>query len=200
VREELQRAQLINREIRGKVSVSPEEIERYYKEHGDGGDGSGGTREGSMTISQIFLKLPADATPEQTAEVEARAERIYDELEDGADFAETAKRESEDGAAKSGGSLGTFKPGEMREELEKAVADLKPGEFSQPVRGSTGIHIVRLDARAGSEPASAKSDSAIPEGKADEIKEQLYAKALEERYNRWLREDLRQRHHVEVRP
>ena len=33
VREELQRAQLINREIRGKVSVSPEEIERYYKEH-----------------------------------------------------------------------------------------------------------------------------------------------------------------------
>ena len=38
------------------------------------------------------------------------------------------------------------------------------------------------------------------EAKAEEIKEQLYAKALEERYNRWLREDLRARHHVEIRP
>ena len=40
----------------------------------------------------------------------------------------------------------------------------------------------------------------MPDGKADEIKEQLYAKALEDRYNRWLKEDLRQRHHVEIRP
>jgi peptidyl-prolyl cis-trans isomerase SurA len=201
VREELERAQLINREIRGKVSVSPEEIERYYKEHGDDGEGSGGgTRKGSVTISQIFLALPAGATAEQTAAVEARAERIYDELKDGADFAETAKRDSEDGAAKSGGSLGTFKQGEMREDLEKAIADLEPGEFSQPVRGSAGIHIVRLDARAGTDSERSSSDGAIPEGKSDEIKEQLYAKALEERYVRWLKEDLRQRHHVEVRP
>lgn len=199
VREELQRAQLINREIRGKVSVSPEEIERYYKEHGDSG-GGGGKSEGAMTISQIFLKLPADATAEQTAAVEARAAKIYDELKDGADFADTAKRDSEDGAAKSGGSLGTFKPGEMREDLEKAVADLEPGEFSKPVRGNTGIHIVRLDARTGTESARGSGDTALPEGKSDEIKEQLYAKALEERYTRWLKEDLRQRHHVEVRP
>lgn len=200
VREELQRAQLINREIRGKVSVSPEEIERYYKEHPDSEGDSGRKSEGSVTISQIFLKLRPDASAEQTAAVEARAEKIYDELKDGADFAQIAERDSEDGAAKSGGSLGTFKPGEMREDLEKAVADLKPGQFSKPVRGSTGIHIVRLDARAGTQGASADADGAMPEGKSDEIKEQLYAKALEERYTRWLREDLRERHHVEVRP
>ena len=38
IKEELERAQLINREIRGKVSVSPEEIERYRKEQGDHGE------------------------------------------------------------------------------------------------------------------------------------------------------------------
>jgi len=63
------------------------------------------------------------------------------------------------------------------------------------VRGATGIHIVRLDERIGANP-----DKAVPDAKADEIKEQLYAKALEDRYNRWLKEDLRQRHHVEIRP
>jgi peptidyl-prolyl cis-trans isomerase SurA len=191
VRDELQRAQLINREIRGKVSVSPEEIERYYREH----DSDGGHSEGTVTISQIFLKLPADASPEQVAAVEARADKIYDELKDGADFAKVAERESEDGAAKSGGKLGSFKKGEMRDDLEAAVANLDPGEFSKPLRGSTGIHIVRLDERVG-----APSAGKMPEDKANEIKEQLYAKALEERYSRWLKEDLRQRHHVEIRP
>ena len=119
VREELQRAQLINREIRGKVSVSPEEIARYYKEH----EGDAST-DATVSISQIFLKLPPDASSEQVAAVQARADKIYDELKHGADFAEVAQRNSEDGAAKSGGKLGTFKKGEMREDLESAVAGL----------------------------------------------------------------------------
>jgi parvulin-like peptidyl-prolyl isomerase len=189
VREELQRAQLINREIRGKVSVSPEEVSRYYKEHGSEGAG-----EVQVTISQIFLKLPADAPPETVKEVEARADAIYKELKGGADFAEVAQRDSEDGAASSGGKLGSFKAGEMREDLEEAIKGLDAGEFSKPVRGSSGIHIVRVDERTG------PGDKNVPDEKAEEIKEQLYAKALEDRYNRWLREDLRQRHHVEIRP
>jgi peptidyl-prolyl cis-trans isomerase SurA len=190
VREQLQQAQLINREIRTKVSVSPEDIARYRKEH-TGGDDVGG----QVSISQIFLKLPADASPEQVAEVEARANAIYTELKGGADFAQVAQRVSEDGAAKSGGSLGTFKKGELREDLEAAIAGLKAGEFSKPVRSSTGIHIVRVDERP-----TGGADKATADGQADDIKEQLYAKALEERYNRWLKEDLRQMHHVEIRP
>jgi peptidyl-prolyl cis-trans isomerase SurA len=191
VREELQRAQLINREIRGKVSVSPEEVARYYKEH-DSEGGGGGNAE--VTISQIFLKLPADASPDEVKEVEARADAIYKELKGGADFAEVAKKDSEDGAASSGGKLGAFKSGEMREDLEQAIKGLDPGEFSKPVRGTSGIHIVRVDERVG------PGTKNMPDEKADEIKEQLYAKALEDRYNRWLKEDLRQRHHVEIRP
>lgn len=190
VRDELQRAQLINREIRGKVSVSPEEIERYAREHGEGGAAD----DEQVTISHIVLKLPPDATAAQVAEVEARADKIYEELDDGADFAEVAARESEDGAAKSGGKLGTFKRGEMREDLEAAVADLEPGEISKPVKGPTSINIIRLDERIGA------GDSELSEAKMTEIKEKLYAEALEERYNRWLKEDLRQRHHVEIKP
>lgn len=191
VREELQRAQLINREIRGKVSVSPEEVERYNKEHGEEP-----SADAKINISQIFLRLPADAPADEVASVEAHANKIYDELKHGADFAEVAQRESQDGAAKTGGKLGAFKPGELREDLEDAVKGLKPGQFSKPVRGSTGIHIVRLDEVAGTtEPGKAAANA-----DTDAIKEQLYAKALEDRYNRWLKEDLRQRHHVEIRP
>jgi peptidyl-prolyl cis-trans isomerase SurA len=199
IRDELERAQLINREIRGKVSVSPEGIERYQKEQGGG---EGGEEEPAsdeqMTISHIVLQIPPDASPADVEAIQARAEKIYGELQDGADFAEVAKRESEDGAAKSGGKLGSFKKGEMRDELEEAVADLDPGEFSKPVKTETSIHIVRLDERVGegAEGAPVKMSDA----QREEIKEKLYAKALEERYARWLKEDLRAKHSVEMLP
>jgi peptidyl-prolyl cis-trans isomerase SurA len=227
VREELERAQLINREIRGKVTVSPEEIDRYQRTQGnekpaDAGASEGASadaeptpqrRGGEMTVSHIVLQIPPGASAEEIAAVEARAAAIHAQLEDGADFAEVAKRESEDGAAKAGGKLGTFKPGEMRDELDSAVADLDPGEYSDPVRSATGIHIVRLDARAGAGESVAEAEAAAEAAAAGEapaapatdaareaIKEQLYAQALEERYTRWIKEDLRQRHMVEIVP
>lgn len=193
IKEELERAQLINREIRGKVSVSQEEIERYQKAQGDE---EGGGDDEQVSISHIVLQIPPDASPADVEAIEARADTIYAELEDGADFAEVAKKESEDGSASSGGKLGSFKKGEMREELEEAVADLDPGEYSRPVRAESAIHIVRLDERIG----AGTGGTQISDSAREEIKEKLYAQALEERYARWLKEDLRQKHSVEMLP
>lgn len=192
IRDELERAQLINREIRGKVSVSPEEIARYQKEQGVESEASSNEQ---VSISHIVLQIPPGASPADVEAIQARADRIYDELRDGADFAALAKRESEDGAAAAGGKLGTFKQGEMRDELEEAVAGLQPGEFSKPVRGENSIHIVRLDERIGAGAPNQLSDQ-----QREEIKEKLYSQALEERYARWLKEDLRQKHSVEMLP
>ena len=219
IKEELQRAQLINREIRGKVSVSPEEIDRYQKEHGSSSGGGEKNADGAaeavasrpiadddeqVSISHIVLQIPPGASEEQIAAVEARADAIYAELRDGADFAQVAKRESEDGVAKVGGKLGTFRKNEMKDELADAVAGLDAGEISKPVRSSGGIHIVRLDERingsGGGGSETAKPAAAPVDPARDEIKEKLYAAALEERYLRWLKEDLRQRHSVEIRP
>jgi len=195
IREELERAQLINREIRGKVSVSPEEIERYQKQQDGGGEDEEPASDEQVSISHIVLQIPPEASEADAEAVLARAEKIHEELDDGADFAEVAKRESEDGVASQGGKLGTFKQGEMREELEQAIADLDVGEYSEPVRTETSIHIVRLDERIGAGAAPTMS-----EAQREEIKEKLYAQALEERYARWLKEDLRQRHTVEMLP
>lgn len=188
VREELLRAQLISREIRGKVSVTPEDVQRYYEAHGGEHD-----KPGEIAVSHIVLQLPKDASEEQVEQVMERANEIHAKLEGGADFGELARQFSEDAAAGSGGKLGTFKSGELFEALEEATAGLEPGEFSRPVRSPVGVHIVRLDERI-----SASGER--PDSMTEEIKQQLYNAALEERYNRWLREDLRKRHHVEVLP
>jgi peptidyl-prolyl cis-trans isomerase SurA len=213
IKEELERAQLINREIRGKVSVSPEEIERYRKEQGDHGEtgeadekadaGEAPASGEQVSISHIVLQIPPNASKEDIEAIQAHADKIYEELEGGADFAEVAKKESEDGVASAGGKLGTFKKGEMRDELEEAVAGLDPGSSANRSRRTTN-HIVKLDERIGPGTTAA----AAPEGSApalsdsarEEIKEKLYTQALEARYARWLKEDLRQKHSVEMLP
>ncbi len=188
IRDELQRAQLINKEIRGKVNVTPEDVQRYYDAHKE--DYS---KPAQLSISHIVLQVPRDASPEQVEAVQQRADALFAQLQAGADFAELAKANSEDAAAKSGGELGTFKQGEMLEVVEEATKGLKPGEFSKPVRSDVGIHIVRLDEQSG--------ESHEPlDSLADDIKEKLYNAALEERYARWLKEDLRERHYVEILP
>ena len=115
------------------------------------GSGEPGAAESDeqVSISHIVLQIPPAPATADVAAIQARADKIYEELEGGADFAEVAKRESEDGAASAGGKLGTFKKGEMRDELEEAVAGLEPGEVSKPVRADNSIHIVRLDERIG---------------------------------------------------
>lgn len=186
VRHDLQKVQLINREIRGKVNITPEDIDRYYQAHRE----EYGSAEG-VSVSHILLRLPEDADPQTVERVTARADEIYQKLSGGADFSQMARQYSEDGAAEGGGKLGTFREGEMLDELAEAIRGLAPGQFSKPFRSRLGVHIVRFDGRV-------EAGAAPPASDVEAIKDKLYNQALEERYNRWLREDLRARHHVEI--
>jgi peptidyl-prolyl cis-trans isomerase SurA len=187
LREEIQKAQLMNREIRGKVNVTPEEVQRYYEAHI-----SEYSTPARLQVAHILFHLQPDAPADKVAAVTAKAEEVYGRLKKGADFAEMAKQYSEDPTGQNGGDLGWFKQGELLDSLEKAAQKLKVGEVSEPIRTPVGLHIVKLEAREG------ESHQALDEV-ADKIKEQLYNAALEERFQKWLTEDLRKRHHVEMR-
>jgi len=78
-------------------------------------------------------------TKEQALE---EIERIQGELS-GADFAELAKKYSEEPKAdESGGDLGWFDKGVMVEEFEQAVFALSKGEVSEPVETAFGYHLI----------------------------------------------------------
>jgi peptidyl-prolyl cis-trans isomerase SurA len=186
LREDVQRQQLITREIRGKVNVTPEEVQRYYNAHL-----SEYSTPGKMQVAHIVFRLPPDASPEQVAEATAKAEEVRARLQKGADFADLAKQINQDATASNGGDLGWFKKGELLEPLEKSAEALKVGEVSDPVRTSVGVHLIKLEAR---EEASHRDLDEL----ADQIKQQLYNAALEERFQKWLTDDLRKRHHVEI--
>jgi peptidyl-prolyl cis-trans isomerase C len=77
---------------------------------------------------------------------EAKAKEVIVELNDGADFAEAAKKYSTGPSGPNGGDLGWFDAGAMVPEFSKAVAAMEPGKFSaEPVKTDFGWHVIKLD-------------------------------------------------------
>jgi peptidyl-prolyl cis-trans isomerase SurA len=186
VRADIERAALINKEIRTKVNVSPEEIERYYKEHLDEYPMPARVR-----ARLISLLVPAGASAEQKAAVRDEAGRIRKEAAAGKNFAELAKAHSQGPGAADGGDIGEVTRGQMQPEFERAAFALKPGEVSEVIETASGYHILEVEKREGEahQPLAEVSDT---------IREKLYREHLEDRYERWMKQDLRARHHVEI--
>jgi peptidyl-prolyl cis-trans isomerase SurA len=188
IRKEIEKVQLLNREIRGKVNISPEDVHRYYEAHKKDYEQPGGVK-----LRQITLKLSQDAPDEIVKAVADRLSAIRTRVvKGGEDFAKVAKEVSEDPLAPEGGDLGEMQPEKLVPEFETAVAKLKDGEVSEPIRTSMGMHLVKLEKRieVGYRPE---------EEVAADIKDKLYNEALDERYKRWLLEDIQKNHYVETK-
>lgn len=76
---------------------------------------------------------------------EQKANDIYDEIDEGLDFKEAAKKYSKDPSAASGGSLGTFPKGVMVKEFQDGLDSLEVGEISKPVKSQFGYHLIKLE-------------------------------------------------------
>jgi peptidyl-prolyl cis-trans isomerase C len=77
-------------------------------------------------------------------ETEEEAIAVKQALDEGANFTQTARRESIGPSGPSGGDLGWFTSGMMVPPFEAATIALEPGEISDPVQTTFGWHIILL--------------------------------------------------------
>ena len=99
-------------------------------------------RQETVDASHILFKVD---DPSKDAEVKAKAEEILKRAKAGENFAELAKKYSQDeGSAPQGGNLGPFPQGRMPKAFEAAAFSLKPGEISDLVRTEVGYPIIKV--------------------------------------------------------
>ncbi len=122
--------------MRAKVNVPNADVERAYNNNIE----QYSTPE-QVRASHILLKTSG----KDDAAVKAKAEDILKQAKAGADFAELARKYSEDeGSAKNGGDLDYFGRGRMVPEFDQAVFSMEPGQISDLVKTQYGYHIIKL--------------------------------------------------------
>lgn len=147
---------------------------------------------GAVAVTQTRARHILIKTSELMSEGEARrrVEGLRQRIVGGADFAELARLNSEDGSAARGGDLGWLLPGDTVPEFERAMTALKPGELSEPVRTPFGFHLLQVTERR-------TADVAV-ERQRMQARQALRERKADEAYQEWLRQ-LRDRTYVELK-
>ena len=147
IRDELLISQVRQRYVNNRVTVSPRNVDNFLAtlEKQGGGDSE-------YRIGHILVAVPEGASPEEIANAEVRANDIYAELSDGADFAQAAVANSDGQQALQGGDLGWRKAAELPTIFSELVPDMSSGDISEPIRSPSGFHIIELtDLRGGAQ-------------------------------------------------
>lgn len=125
------------------VTVPDADVRRYYDANKDRFD-----RRGRAVVS--LLAVPRTITAADSQHVKTRLETLRAEIVGGAKFEDVASRESQDQfTASSGGLMGTRAKGSLDPEIEKAAFALRVGDVSQPILGSDGYNLIKVDSRSG---------------------------------------------------
>jgi peptidyl-prolyl cis-trans isomerase SurA len=144
-------AKLVRRKAAETVEISDEEVDaalKRIKEHAG---------EPQSRIAEIFLAVD---NPSQDADVRALAEKLTDQMKQGARFSAIAQQFSQSATAAVGGDLGWLRPDQLAPDLAKAAAGLKPGELSPPIRSGGGYYLLLvLDRRNGDTGGGQTSDT-----------------------------------------
>jgi len=184
IAKELLKNQLVMRQIRDQVHVTPADVRKYYDTNKDQF-----AKTGSVHIRQIFFVLPPDASEQQEQQVARLAQKALGELQAGKPFSEVAARYSQGPEASDGGALGWMEKGQMIPQLEQVVFSLRKGQIGPPVRTGAGVHILTVD--------DTKASAYVPfeEVKA-KISERLYAQEVEARFQDYVQTDLTAGHAI----
>ena len=129
---------LQQQKIENSVAVGDEEVKAVIERL----NASKGAEE--YKVGEIFLS----ASPSQMSQAMANANRIIEQLRQGASFAAYARQYSEASTAAVGGDLGWVRPAQLPDQLATVLRTMQPGQVSTPIQVPGGVSIIAVqDAR-----------------------------------------------------
>lgn len=145
---------VIGQEVGGHISVTQQEIQAAYDK-----DKAQLERPEQVRLSEILIStqtappvktekgkevLPAAPSPEAVEKAQAKADQVYALLQKAGKFEDLAKQYSDGPTSAAGGDLEYFKQGTLSKDLERQVFDMKPGDYTKPIRTNQGFVILKV--------------------------------------------------------
>ncbi len=125
----------------GVPQLSDAEIQQYY-----GGHQKEYQVPDQARVRHILIAVPRGADAKTDAAAKQKAEDLLKQLRSGANFAELAKKNSDDPGSKvQGGELGLIQHGVTVPEFDKAAFALNPGQISDVIKTQFGYHILQTE-------------------------------------------------------
>jgi len=150
------------------------------------------SRNDTVVITQSHARHILIKTSELTPEREARAkiEEVKRALDNGSDFAEQAKLNSEDNSASRGGDLGWMSPGDTVPEFDQVLNTAQVGQIVGPIQTQFGFHLIQVLER--------RNQDVSVEQKRMQARQAIRAQKSDENWQDWLRQQ-RDRAYIEYR-
>ncbi|MEO8662885.1 MAG: peptidyl-prolyl cis-trans isomerase [Bryobacteraceae bacterium] len=125
--------------VAGKLTIGEPELRQLYESNKDR------FRTTERVKVRHILVMTQGKPKEDAPKLKAKAEDLLKQIKAGADFAELAKKNSDDpSSAVNGGAMDWFTHGQMVGNFEKTAFALKPKEISGVVDTEFGYHIIQL--------------------------------------------------------
>jgi peptidyl-prolyl cis-trans isomerase C len=136
--EGLRMEKLIDDEIKSKIKITPDEVQKFYDENPQYFN-----KPGQVRASHILVMVPEGADDKIKAEKRATIDKARDRVVKGEDFAKVAGEVSDCPSKAKGGDLDYFGPGQMVKPFEEVAFALKSNEVSQVVTTQFGYHVIK---------------------------------------------------------
>lgn len=144
LRVEMSIGRLREREVDNRVVVTEAEIENYLAN-----PAKLESQQVVYNLAHIFIAIPEGSSPEQSAEIRAKADKAHADLSSGVDFAQVSVTYSDAQNATKGGEMGWRGEGQLPSLFTSALVSINPGQISPVLRSPNGFHILKLIDKRG---------------------------------------------------
>lgn len=140
LRDELTLVRLREREVETRVRVSEAEIDQFLRER----SAAVSNAPLMVNLAQILVAVPENATPQQVAQLQAKAQNALARVRAGEAFAKVAAEMSDAPDRAGGGELGLRPADRLPSLFMDATAQLAAGGLAGPVRSGAGFHVLKV--------------------------------------------------------
>lgn len=141
IRDELLISRLRQREVDSRTNVTEMEIDDYLRSQ-EGKPGA--TTPAALNLAEILVAVPENATPDQVASLQAKAQQVLERAQAGADFAALATEVSASASRSNGGQMGLRSTDRYPPLFVEATQNVRAGGLAGPVRSPAGFHILKV--------------------------------------------------------